>query len=132
MHKEIQGTLHHEKIRGGYSEKIYNSAKAQRLLSKKYSHRQLSMMKQENIKEALQKRNCRLNDIADALAQKCGYCFKYVCQLCPIYRKLGKSCIRCPEWNKMRNARTKKEFQKWHKLWCKKIGLDVYRKEVKP
>lgn len=112
-------------------EPIYDSGRAHALLVlKKKKPRELSMMKQRNFKEAIKKR-MGLVEIRGVVGELCGFCFKYNgvrCPKCPIVKKKGKECHEFPEYVEMRNATTYKELSKAHKSWCKKIGLDVYKK----
>jgi len=123
MHEEITSSLNG----------IYDECSAEIILSfKRMTPRKLSIMKQENIKEAIEKK-MDIQDIKNAITQPCGYCLRYRkpgiwCKRCPVYRRLGKECTIIPEWNKMLRARTHKTLRKYHMEWCRKIGLDVYGK----
>jgi len=117
---------------------IYDWSKAKALFnSGKVSARKLSLMKQENIQEAI-KEKYKLEDIKINIEKGCGYCFKYkvdyrnlnwnwsdLCQLCPLFIKNGLQCFKLPSHNKMMKARTYKQLSKAHKEWCKELGLEI-------
>ncbi len=81
--------------------------------------RRLSIMKQENIEEALKSRKYSLQCVKDALGERCGYCFQYGrCKECPLNKIAGK-CYSHPRFVSMVSAGTKKEFLENHRLWRK-------------
>lgn len=133
------GDKMNDKIRnktGDPYKKIYSVVKARRLYDKKiHTPRKLSLMKQENIKKAVLGK-FDLENVQEAISDICGFCFKFRelsilegnCFTCPILKKLGKKCYELPTWRKMHDSETKKQFITAHKKWCKKIGLDVYKK----
>lgn len=108
------------------SEKIYDEIVARKLyLSKEYGHRQLSLMKQENIRIAI-KKGISLSDLYDSSAEFCGYCFKYLdegkiirCRKCPFY----KDGMNCYNYSNLEKVTTIKKFADLHKRWCKKLKL---------
>lgn len=114
-----------EFAKSGYK-KIYNLDKARRLFKEgKFTYRQLSLMKQENIR-VMGKGNATLRDLKLALEKKCGYCFRYDCwdkYTCPLYKKNNVCCAELPFAEHMVRASTKKEFLMFHKLWCQELGL---------
>ena len=84
----------------------------------------LSMMKQENIRIALQKSKFKLRDIKMVSWHRCGLCdLNLSCSPCYIFKKIGGYCTDLSEHRAMKKARTRKAFAKAHKAWCKKIGL---------
>ena len=121
---------------------IYDYRKAKQLfIDKKSTHRQLSIMKQENIKEAILSGNYEKCEILEALETVCGYCFKYVnkdtsyfdCIICP----LDKKCTRSKEFQLLEkefessSKYDKKLLSSLHKNWCNKLGFkEVYVKKV--
>jgi len=111
-HKEI--TSHEDRIYD-YSCLFY--------LKPSHGDRQLALWKQENIRIALQDSQFSLSDIRDAVTERCSYCFKYdmYCEICPKFTT--KSCCILPSYSRMKNAKTKKYFAKWHEVWCKEIKL---------
>lgn len=121
--------LHEEITQGNLNLNIYSSASAEYLFDKgKFKHRKLSLMKQENIRFALRCKRFELEDIKEQFYAFCGYCFKNVnvngaCLNCPLYKRIGKECYNDKFWDKMEAAKTKKDFAKYHKMWCKQLGL---------
>ena len=88
---------------------IYDMDKAKKLFdSEKYNHRKLSLMKQENVRMAF-KENFRKADIKDTVARKCGYCFKYQCEFCPLYKKNRIECINFLEYEELMKPFAKKK-----------------------
>ena len=118
---------------------IYDAHKARRLFEEgKHTPRQLSIMKQENIRIALKTRGFTIGDIRDALDETCGYCFAYFnlfgsCVNCPLYKRVKEDCIELPEWKSMHRAKTKEEFLKAHIAWCRRLGLekDMFKEVMK-
>jgi len=114
---------------------IYDVKKAEAMYKMgRIGYRKLSLMKQRNIKEAIESGKYRIIDILRNINKFCGYCFAYShwhldCLNCPIYNKLGVPCHSLKEWDQMERARTFKQLREAHKAWCKKIGLDVYKRE---
>lgn len=123
FHKEITGE----------EDLIYSWRQSYHLFNRGVNHRKLSLMKQENIRVALQavssKHSHSLPLLRIALNQACGYCHRYTCSNCPIAKRAGESCTYLPEFNKMIDTHSRKEFARHHKSWCKKIGL--WRKDWK-
>ena len=118
---------------------IYDAYKAKRLFKKgKHTPRQLSIMKQENIRIALKTKRFTTWDIWWVLNTLCGYCFVYLnpygsCVNCPLHKKNKKKCVHLPEHSKMNWARTKEEFLEAHIAWCRRLGLekDMFKEVMK-
>lgn len=118
--------------------KVYDVNVAEILYKKgkEYTAKKLSIMKQENIRDALESRGFALKTIKAACGRFCGYCFAFwssaFCRSeCPVFKRVDTLCFNLFEWRKMNAAKTKAEFKKAHKAWCKKIGLDVYGEDKK-
>jgi len=110
--------------------KIYDVDKANELYDlKKYKYHSLSMMKQENIRMALKDTSFKLQEIKEAAVMFCGYCFEFReinCTNCELFNLENNDFGACynSEWHeKMRKARTKKLFAKYHKSWCEELGI---------
>jgi len=99
--------------------RIYDYTEAKSLfVSGEYTHRQLSIMKQVNIKNAAESGQYKLGDLKYAVIMTCGYCFKYECDKCPLHR-----CYTYPSFDTMGNADTLTEFIAAHREWCWDIGF---------
>ncbi len=108
---------------------VYDENKAGYIYDKrKVGYRKLSLMKQENIRVALANPKIELITIKNAIRQECGYCFKFVCLNCLLSKKQEHNGCSNNVKNMLR-IKTKKEFAKRHKKWCKQIGL--WKKEWK-
>lgn len=117
---------------------IYYTYAAESLYKdKKYTYKQLSIMKQENIQEAIQNKNYTKNDILDVINSKCGYCFGFYnhmnvprCKECPL---MDKSTLKMDCMNKeyiiFRNILLKEgRFQRKkaleaHKAWLRSLNF---------
>jgi len=108
---------------------VYDIDKAKTLYDiKKYTCRQLSMMKQENIRVAIKKNMIPLNELKDFSQKKCGYCFEYFircgfCYTCPISKKIGRDCVSNPYYRKMESSGRKTTFARYHEAWCRELGI---------
>lgn len=108
---------------------IYNPVKAQDLFGP-HNARQLSVMKQENIRTALNDTRATLDDIQRALSSHCGFCFQfyhYKCVTCPASSAFSP-CYELTEFKLMLKLKpdskqTRKQFADLHEKWCKRIGL---------
>ena len=104
--------------------------------NREFNEHVLSMMKQENIREAIENR-MGIQNIKEAIDKLCGYCLKYrkayiLCEVsngCPISKFLNMPCYETKEWKLIMNSTTYKELRDRHKRWCRVIGLDVYKDE---
>ena len=108
------------------NEPIYDENSAEALYdNKKYSHRKLSMMKQENFRMAIKDKKITLITLIQHIKSACGYCFESNsnCGDCILYRKLKNRCDETDEWNKMCDATRRKDFAEHHKAWCKRLGI---------
>lgn len=125
----------HNEIRGaicGGSDRIYDSAEAEELFdSKAYNRRELSLMKQENIRMALAN-GLPLKLIKGAMQTPCGYCFSNNlvvvkdedCEGCKLFKDMnGAPCDILASWNRMLKAETISDFADNHKEWCKVLGI---------
>jgi len=110
---------------------IYDDIKAEKLFDskiRKYTHRRLSIMKQENIREAAEQRMILLGYLKETITRLCGYCFKYKsCVDCPLCKKNNIRCCDLKCFALMGTARTFKAFIAAHRHWCNKLGFkEVY------
>ncbi len=97
-------------------------------LENKYTHRQLSIMKQENLRVAAYGKKFSINSIQAGIRGNCGYCFKFDCTTgitCPLAKKGHNKCHCATNdfYAARDDVKSKKEFLKHHKAWCKAIGL---------
>lgn len=123
MHKEVTSKKY----------PVYDVNKAEKIHQKKGWTRKLSMMKQRNIKDALDG-EIKLSKIRKVAHERCGYCFEYlsmVCDGCPVVIKTGQQCHSFSAYFLISEAKSKRQLRALHKSWCKKIGLDVYGKDEK-
>jgi hypothetical protein len=107
--------------------KIYDVDKAHELYDKGIGYRELSLMKQENIRVGILDERVSLDELKSVFGRHCGYCFKFwgevSCIFCPIFKKVNKQCFELKPFKRALSAKTKEEFSKCHKEWCKLIGL---------
>ena len=117
FHKEITGI-----------NAVYDVEIADELFgTRRFCYRQLSLMKQENIRIVGTKKKVQLSSLQYAIDHFCGYCFNFrvggECEKCPLFKRNKKDCADSVEYTKMRDSKTKKEFLEHHETWCKWLGL---------
>lgn len=117
-------------------ENIYDVDKAKSLFERnKIDYKTLSIMKQENVREAIKDKRLSLRTIKEAICDSCSYCFKFSekrsCGSCPLQFKkflfFMSSCCEIKEWDEMVNARTYDDLLIAHQKWCYKLG--IFREE---
>lgn len=131
MHDQIRNTVSYDK---DDPDRVYDPDLAIDIFNshiRKYSHRRLSIMKQENIREAAEKELASLGVLKFIIVRLCGYCFKYgyaiKCETCPLYKKILTRCGELHSFIQMKDARTFKAFLAAHRQWCNELGFkEVY------
>ena len=132
----------HESIRSGCSlngGNIYSPTHAERLFyAGTHTARELSIMKQKNIRTVAEGGWSNLGELKCALNKHCGYCFKsgpnkvgrVNCKRCYLYHKLGKiSCYDLKSYSGIKSAESKETFIANHRQWCNELGFkEVYGK----
>jgi hypothetical protein len=138
MHNEIRNRRAKAK-----NLRIYSSTMARRILKRHLPlYHQISVWKQENIREAAHKKGCSSELLWRTVSSYCGYCIAFrnetdsyrahICEKCPIYKKCKKPCYDLKLWDALRASLTSASFLRAHKKWCTKIGLgEAYRKRQK-
>lgn len=102
---------------------------------KKFTYKQLSIMKQENIQEAIQDKKFSKRDILNIVCQRCGYCFKFRgmrsndCTKCPCQAG-NTSCLNAEYTEFVNILEACGRFQRKkaltaHNKWLKSIGLMI-------
>lgn len=113
---------------------IYSVDRAEILLDMGiYNHRQLSIMKQQNVRYALEHpKKYHLSDIQEVMDSCCGYCIKYTkgvigCSPCPLCKKLKYKCYEYRNYDFMLTGNSRKKVKQYHKEFCKLLGFkEVY------
>ena len=130
MHDEIRYVCSPENIEASNPLCIYSALEVAVLLDEgKYDFRRLSIMKQENIRDAAETSWCKLSALKEVVSKPCGYCFKYrknrqesTCHNCPL-----NCCADLKSFSAMESATSIKDFIAAHKEWCNELGFtEVY------
>jgi len=116
----------HEEI---ISEKkpVYDANKARRLYHDgKIGYHELSVMKQENIKEAIRK---GMKEAMNVFGERCGYCFHFMdCDECPIFERNRVECFLLDSYLIMERCHDLNNFQVFklaYNCWLKEIDFKI-------
>lgn len=109
-------------------QRIYHTGLAQSLFDDGiYTARELSLMKQENIRMALIDGSFCYDDIP--YNSSCGYCFEVNqididgCKPCRLVTGRFSDCCESEMYWAMARSKNLKDFAHYHKNWCIEMGI---------